>query len=114
MGQDDAPIRGRRALEEAYAKFFTQKPGPRIEMTSDSLRFLSRDSAIEEGTARVQKGKAERPVTSRYSTLYVREDGHWLIAVLRELPVEGVTLRDLDWLVGAWTGKTGDGEVRST
>ena len=46
--------------------------------------------------------------------LYAREDGKWLIAVLREWPDEGVALRDLDWLIGTWEAKKEEGEVRTT
>ena len=36
------------------------------------------------------------------------------MAVLREWPDEGVSLRDLDWLIGTWEAKTGESEVRTT
>jgi hypothetical protein len=35
------------------------------------------------------------------------------MAVLREWPDEGVSLRDLDWLIGTWQAKNDDTEVRS-
>jgi uncharacterized protein (TIGR02246 family) len=114
VGHDGTTVRGRKALETAYAKLFTKNPHLKVEATPDSLRFLSRDTAVEEGHAKVRKDKAGSPATSRYSTLYVREDGRWLMALLREWPDEGVTLRDLDWLIGTWVAKTDGGEVRTT
>jgi uncharacterized protein (TIGR02246 family) len=107
-------VRGRPALEAAYKKFFAKNPHVKVEATIDSIRFVSRDSAIEEGVAKVQRGKGEESDTTRYSILYAREDGGWHIAVLREWPDEGVTPRDLDWLVGTWVAKTDGGEVRTT
>jgi uncharacterized protein (TIGR02246 family) len=114
VADDGTTVRGRPALEAAYAKLFAKSPHIKVEATVDSIRFVGRDSAIEEGVARVRKGKGEESDTSRYSTLYVREDGRWRIALLREWPDEGASLRDLDWLVGTWVGKSGDIEVRST
>src|SRR5947209_1254641 len=111
---DGTTVRGRPALEAAYAKFFANNPSVKVETTIDSIRFLSHDSAIEEGVATVRKGKEGEPVTSRYSTLYAREDGRWHIALLREWPAEGATVREVDWLIGTWTAKTEDGEVRTT
>jgi uncharacterized protein (TIGR02246 family) len=114
VGEDGTTVRGRPALEAAYAKLFAKNPHVKVEATIDSIRFVSRDSAIEEGVAKIRKAKGEDSDTTRYSILYAREDGAWRIAVLREWPDEGVTPRDLDWLVGTWVAKTDNGEVRTT
>jgi uncharacterized protein (TIGR02246 family) len=114
VGEDGTSVRGRPALEAAYAKLFAKNPHVKVEATIDSVRFVSRDSAIEEGVAKIRKAKGEESDTTRYSILYAREDGAWRIAVLREWPDEGVTPRDLDWLVGTWVAKTDNGEVRTT
>jgi len=114
VGADGTTVRGRAALEAAYAKFFAKTADIKADVTIDGIRFVSRDSAIEEGVAKMRKGKGTEPATSRYSTLWVRENDRWKIAVLREWPDEGVTLRDLDWLVGTWVAKTDGTEVRTT
>jgi hypothetical protein len=36
------------------------------------------------------------------------------MALLREWPDEGVSLRDLDWLIGTWEAKAEETEVRTT
>ena len=79
----------------------------------DSLRFPSKDTAIDEGRFEVRVGKGE-PIANRYSILYVREGGLWLMAVVREWPAESVALRDLDWLIGTWEARGADAEVRTT
>jgi uncharacterized protein (TIGR02246 family) len=111
---DGTTIRGRAAIEAAYAKAFAGKKNAKVEITIESIRFPSKDTAIEEGYAKSNKGDAEQPTTSRYSVLHVREGGRWLMALLREWPHEGVSLRDLDWLIGTWEAKTGESEVRTT
>jgi uncharacterized protein (TIGR02246 family) len=107
-------LRGRAAIETAYAKTFAKIKKLKLEITVESIRFPSKDTAVEEGYAKSYKGDAEHPTASRYSVLHVREGDRWLVAVLREWPDEGVSLRDLDWLIGTWEVKTEDAEVHST
>jgi uncharacterized protein (TIGR02246 family) len=113
IGDDGTTIRGRAAIEAAYAKAFAKDKNLKVEMTVESIRFPSKDTAIEEGYAKSYNRKSEQPTTSRYSVLHVREGGRWLMAVLREWPDEGVSLRDLDWLIGTWQAKTADAEVHT-
>jgi uncharacterized protein (TIGR02246 family) len=113
IGEDGTTIRGRPAIEAAYAKAFAKNKKVKVEITIESIRFPSKDTAIEEGYAQSYKGDSEQPTASRYSVLHVRESGKWLMAVLREWPDEGVSLRDLDWLIGTWEAKTEEAEVRT-
>jgi uncharacterized protein (TIGR02246 family) len=114
VGPDGATVRGRAAIQAAYAKFLAANPKLKAEGHIDSIHFLSRDSAVEEGYLRITGGKAGQPVASRYSILYVREDGRWQMALVRDWPEEGATLMDLDWLIGTWVAKTDGVEVRTT
>jgi uncharacterized protein (TIGR02246 family) len=116
VDDDGTTIRGRANIEKAYAKVFEKKkkkeqPVAEIEVTS--IRFPSKDTAIEEGYFKVRTGK-EAPITGRYSVLHAREGGKWLMAVLREWPNEGASLRDLEWLIGSWQAKRDDVEVKTT
>ncbi len=89
ISDDGTSLRGRPAIEKAYAEFFKKSPKPQAEVEVQSLRFLSKDTAVEEGYFKVHRGKSEEKATSRTSVLYVREDGKWLMAVVREWPGEG-------------------------
>jgi uncharacterized protein (TIGR02246 family) len=113
IDDDGTTIRGRAAIEAAYAKAFAKKKNVKVEINIESIRFPSKDTAIEEGYAKSYKDGSEQPTCSRYSVLHVREGGRWLMAVLREWPDEGVALRDLDWLIGTWEAKTEEAEVRT-
>jgi uncharacterized protein (TIGR02246 family) len=113
IGDDGTTLRGRAAIEQAYARAFAKKKNTKVEFKIESIRFPSKDTAIEEGYAKSYKGGSENPTTSRYSVLHVREGGKWLMAVLREWPDEGVALRDLDWLIGTWEAKNDDAEVQT-
>jgi uncharacterized protein (TIGR02246 family) len=114
VGGDGTSVRGRAALAKAYAGFFAKNPKAKVEVDRDSVRFLSRDTAVEEGHFKMRKDKAEAPVSARYSALHVREGGKWLLALLRDWPDEGDSLRDLDWLIGSWEAKRDGIEIHTT
>jgi uncharacterized protein (TIGR02246 family) len=113
IGDDGVVYRGRAAIAKAYRELFGTKEKRRPGVQRESLRFPSRDTAIEEGQFRVRVDN-EEATSSRYSILYAREDGKWLMAVVREWPSEAASLRDLDWLIGTWVAKHGDTEVQTT
>jgi uncharacterized protein (TIGR02246 family) len=111
---DDTHLRGRAALEKAYKEFFAANKGLKAEGEVESLRFLARDTAVEEGYFKVRKGKGGERTVGRFSALFVREDGKWLMALLREWSGEGETLRDLEWLIGTWKAQRDGTEVVTT
>jgi uncharacterized protein (TIGR02246 family) len=113
VGDDGSVYRGRAAIEKAYRELFGTKEKRQAEIERESLRFPSQDTAIEEGRFRVRVGKGE-PTASRYSILYAREGGKWLMAVVREWPAEAVSVRDLEWLIGSWVARRDDAEVNTT
>jgi uncharacterized protein (TIGR02246 family) len=110
----DEAYRGRAEIEKAYAALFRERPASKLEIQSQSLRFLGRDTAIDEGLAHLQPVGSELPVSIRYSCLCVREDGHWKIALGREWGPNEDHLEDLSWLIGEWTAHGKNGEVRTS
>jgi uncharacterized protein (TIGR02246 family) len=86
IDDDGTTIRGRADIEAAYAKAFAKKKKTKVEINIESIRFPSKDTAIEEGYAKMYRDGSENPSCSRYSVLHVREGGKWLMAVLREWP----------------------------
>jgi uncharacterized protein (TIGR02246 family) len=107
---DGTTFRGRAALEKAYSEFFAKNPGNVLTADVDTVRFTSRDTALVEGYFKLRKAKGAELVVSRCSFLFAREDGKWLIAIAREWPGDGLSLRDLEWLIGRWEAKR-DGMV---
>jgi uncharacterized protein (TIGR02246 family) len=104
-------FRGRAEVEKAYADLFKNRPGRKVVVQSKSLRFLGRDTAIQEGLVRIQSVGSEMPVSTRYSVICAREDGQWKIALEREWGVNEDKLDDLSWLIGEWTARTKDREL---
>ena len=103
-------IRGMGELEEAYRTHFNEAGIPKVSHEIDEVRFLSRDTAVVEGTFESTYAEQKEPKSASFSIVYVREDGLWRMAVLRESSRQ-TTLRDLGWLIGEWSAKSEDGQV---
>lgn len=109
-------IHGRMAIAKAYGEFFQKRQQLKVESKTDAIHFLGKDTAAEEGTFTV-KAKSTPAVSSRFSTLYVRQDGKWLIALLKEWgddKTDAADLGDLAWLIGSWESESGDLTARTT
>lgn len=112
---DDAPpIRGRDAVREAYTDYFAKYPKRKLTLEPETVRFTSRDTAIEEGKMAVAINDDDAPANQRYSLLMVREDGKWLVALIKEWPGDEAELEDLSWLIGSWQANRADAEVKTT
>jgi uncharacterized protein (TIGR02246 family) len=111
VGEDGTTFTGRAALEKAYVEFFTKNPDNSLDVELDSIRFPSRDNAVVECYFKLHKGKKKELIVSKCSFLYAKEDGKWLIAIAREWPGDGLTLRDLDWIIGSWEVKRNGTDV---
>lgn len=112
--QDDAHIlKGRDEIRAAYTAHFADGPKPKIKLETESIRFTSRDTALEDGAMTITR-PGESPETVQYHILYVREDGKWLISIIKEWPDEETELSDLDWLIGSWSAKREDAEIATT
>ena len=111
---DGTVLQGRAVIEKEYvAAFAKRKTKIKIDVDVESIRFPSKDTAIEEGHFTIHADK-DHSTASKYTTvLHVREGGQWLMAVVREWPRAGVSVRDLDWLIGTWIAKSDDIEIKS-
>jgi uncharacterized protein (TIGR02246 family) len=115
VDESGTPVRGRAALEKAYLDFFAKRPELKVESKTDSIRFIGKDAAVEEGTFTVH-AKSSPPNTSRYSALHVRQDGRWLVALLKEWgddEANRAKLDDLAWLIGTWKSESGDVQAQT-
>jgi uncharacterized protein (TIGR02246 family) len=116
LNDDAPPIHGRAALAKAYADFFAKKVDLKLESKSNKVRFVGQDTAVEEGTF-TAKAKDQPTRTSRYSALFVRQEGKWLIAILKEWgddSTEQAEITDIAWLIGTWESTGGDATARTS
>src|SRR5262245_73235 len=104
-------LRGRAAIEKAFAEHFKEKGAGKVHVIIESVRFPARDLAIEDGIVRQEGSCKELPQSTRYSVVHVREGGQWKIAVSKEWGASQDRLEDLGWLVGEWTTTIKEQEV---
>jgi uncharacterized protein (TIGR02246 family) len=102
-------LKGRETVEvlEPAPAAAAQGGTPSFRITETSLRFLEPDVAIEDGAVEVVPPGSSAVEKGRFSAVWVRRDGGWKLAVLREArgatPAGAETLADLAWMVGDWT-----------
>lgn len=110
-------FRGRKAIENELEALFAANKGVRIEVLRPSIRSVSPDVAIEEGTVRVIR-PAEPPTDSTYLAVHVRKGGQWKLDSVHETdvpegPAAGSPLQDLAWLVGEWIDESPEATVEA-
>jgi len=90
------------------------EPRPEFRISETTLRFLTADVAVEDGTVDVVLPGTKTPIEGWFSALWVRDGAGWKLAGLREserpVAAEADMLDDLDWLVGDWAVEGGDEE----
>lgn len=114
--EDGEPVRGRALLAKAYQELFAKRKELHAESRTDAIRFLGSDTAVEEGTFTVT-APGSPPNVSRFSSLYVRQDGKWLVALLKEWGddvTDRPSLQDLAWLIGTWESVGPEMTARTT
>lgn len=115
QNENGKSVQGREGLEKGFTQFFAKIPEITAEVHTESLRFLSNDSAIEDGTVTIRRGPVAPASRAHYSVLFVREQGRWLMARLTESAADSECLADLGWLIGEWKSISGQGaEIRTS
>jgi uncharacterized protein (TIGR02246 family) len=108
-------LKGREAIEKAFVEMFAENKGLKLRINSDSLRFVTAEVAIEDGTTEVIPPDGGPPSRARYTIVHAKKDGKWLIASVRDAPHAPPTnyenLRGLEWAIGDWADDTDKGEV---
>jgi len=102
--------KGRDLAREIQPAAATAAAGP--VLTVDSLRLITPDVAIEDGRTQWTGAAGSEAAVMRFSAVWVRQSGKWLLDSVRESAVDPnsheARLQSLDWLVGKWVG-AGDG-----
>jgi uncharacterized protein (TIGR02246 family) len=108
-------LKGRKAIARAFKRLFSEHKGLKVRIDSESLRFLTPDVAIEDGTTAVIAPDGAPPSRARYTIVHVKKDGHWLLGSVRDAayvpPGNQEHLRGLAWAVGDWAAEGGKGPV---
>jgi uncharacterized protein (TIGR02246 family) len=118
VDEDGARYVGRDQIKKEYAGFFAASPQSKIRSLTDSVRLINDMTAVEDGRAMIDPPPAGAPVTSRYTALYVLQDGKWMLSSVHDMrvvtPSNYHRLDDFEWLIGTWKGGGGDVQIETT
>ncbi len=102
-------VTGRAAIAEEFTAVFKHQPEVKLDLSVQSIRFVSPNVAVEQGIAKTLAPKAE-PEEEEYSAVYVRREGQWLLDRVTEksketAPTAYEQLKPLEWMIGHWVDK---------
>jgi uncharacterized protein (TIGR02246 family) len=113
--QTGKQFKGREAIEKAFTGFFAENKGLKLRIDIASLRFVTADVAVEDGTTSVLHPDGAPPSRARYTIVHAKKDGKWLLSSVRDAPFTAPSnhehLSGLDWLIGDWAADADKGEV---
>jgi uncharacterized protein (TIGR02246 family) len=110
--------RGKEELAKVFKKGFQENKGSKITNKMRSLKFLRPDVAMEDGSLEFVAPDGTKD-TNRYTVVWTKSDGRWLISSVRDVPDELTDipslaypqLQALEWLVGEWQDATDNIDV---
>ena len=108
-------LKGREEIEKSYRAFFSEHKNLKVRVESDSLRFISPDVAIEEGTSEVFAPDGRPPSRARFKNIHVRKQDRWFLSSVVDSPYappgNSEHLRKLQWAIGTWASQSEKGVV---
>ena len=115
VDQTGKVFKGRDAIEAVFKSFFAANKGMKLRIDSDSLNFPAPGTAIEDGSTAVLFADGTPPERGHFTNVFVKEDGKWLLASVRETefvpPRNGQNLEGLGWAIGEWVDDSDGKEI---
>ncbi len=110
---------GKDAVKDVFISGFEKQPGATLETVVDSIRLITADVAVEDGTSVFTPVDSD-PVSTTYQAVYVKKDGAWKLSQLRDYKsptahdsaVHSEYLSAIAWIEGEWLLEGPDGVVR--
>jgi uncharacterized protein (TIGR02246 family) len=105
-------VSGRDNLAKRFTALFKNQADSKMTVNTESIRFVSPNVAVEQGTSTETTGK-NPPEEIPYTAVYVKRDGQWLLDRVtdqgkEEAPSHYEQLKPLEWMVGRWVDKDDD------
>ena len=100
-------LEGRDAIMASLRSWREQHPAATLEIDVDDIELLAEPLARVMGRLKFTAKPGAKPVSSRFTSLRVREGTTWRLAESLVIPEHAAALADLDWLVGTWTADGG-------
>jgi uncharacterized protein (TIGR02246 family) len=108
-------MKGREEIEKAFTEFFSENKGLKVQIHSESLRFVTPEVAIEDGVTAVSEPDGGPPSRARYTVVHVKKDGKWMLSSVHDAPYAPPSnydhLKELEWAIGDWTNESDKGET---
>jgi uncharacterized protein (TIGR02246 family) len=97
---------GREAIAAQFDALFKSQPELKLDVSVESIRLLSPNVAVEQGTSKFLSPKRE-PEEIDYTAVYVQREGKWLLDRVTDdareaVPSHYAQLKTLEFLVGKW------------
>jgi uncharacterized protein (TIGR02246 family) len=108
-------LKGREEIAKAFKKLFEENKGLKVRIDSLSLRFVTPDVAIEDGTSEVLGPNGGPASRARYTIVHAKKEGQWYLSSVRDAayapPGNSAHLRGLEWAIGDWAEEAEKGAV---
>jgi uncharacterized protein (TIGR02246 family) len=98
-------LAGRDEIVKSLRAWRERHPAATMEIAVSDVELLAEPLARVAGTLKFTTKPGAKPVTSRFTSLRVREGDSWRLAESIVVPEHAAALDDLDWLVGTWTSQ---------
>ena len=115
------PVEGRPAIAAMFEEMFKDGEADQLTVSIQSLRQITPDVAIEDGTVELVSAEG-KPVETSYTAIHVKKDGQWYLNSVRETDAQPTSesptaeteeLDQLAWMVGEWVDQDEEATVRT-
>jgi uncharacterized protein (TIGR02246 family) len=104
--------KGRELVQPKLAK---DDGSAKLTVKISSIRLTTPDLAIVDGTAMLTPQPQGKPPMSRFTAVWVRRGGRWLLDAVREsaaqAPGHHEYLTELEWMIGDWVADDDEGHA---
>src|SRR5262245_48938261 len=115
---DGTEVNGSAEIKQSFEEAFKENPKTSVSVVVDSIRFLTPDVAVEEGSTTMFPDGETLTSRDRYTVLHLRKNGRWQMQSVRVVEEESIStygeLAPLEWLVGEWIDEGRDEDVHTT
>jgi ketosteroid isomerase-like protein len=100
-------LAGREAIVKSLRAWRERHPDATMKIAVGEVELLAEPLARVAGTLEFTAKPGAKPVTSRFTSLRVREGQAWRLAESIVVPEHAAALDDFDWLLGTWASQAG-------
>lgn len=109
--------RGREEIEASFSEYFESNPDATVSIEIETIRPLSSNLIIEEGTTTTTARVDGPDVLARYSVIYAKDGDEWQVGYARDTTADEAAdenIKNLSWLIGDWMDESSDAIVMTS